>query len=174
MTRPMSRLAIVILAACSACAGPRAQPEALLAALGTAQALQHEVDEREAQGEITEAIAAAERVLVVPFPDGAPEGEDVRLDAWGRIAELNLGRADDVRAESAATSGLAESTRDSYFRARLHLVLGRIEQSRAERLRELGDANGARAASERAISELETSITINSHVLGIASGGEER
>jgi hypothetical protein len=158
-----------------ACSPPaREHPQALLAALGTAQALQHEADEREARGEITEAIATVERVLEVPFPAAAPEREDVRLDAWGRIAELDLARADDVQAEEAARTGLAEATRDSYFRARLHVVMGRIHQARAERLRAAGDADGARAESESALSELESSIDINAAVLGIDRGGADR
>lgn len=165
---------VAIAALASACGGDGPRPQALLAALGTAQALQHEADEREARGEIDEAIATVERVLEVPFPTGAPEREDVRLDAWGRIAELNLARADDVHAEEAASAGLAESTRDSYFRARLHVVMGRIHQARAERLRTLGDVEGARAESEHALDELETSIGINSAVLGIDREGTER
>lgn len=148
----------------------QAPSQALLSAIGTAQALQHESDEHEARGEIPLAIESARRVLDVPFAPSAPEREDVRLDAYGRIAELELGRGDASAAETQANLGLAESTRDSYFRARLHVVLGRVHQSRAAHLRETGDDTAARTESEAAIDELERSIAINRVVLGLATG----
>ncbi len=144
-----------------------APSQALLSALGTAQALQHESDEREARGEIDLAVAIARRVLDVPFDTDAPEREDVRLDAYGRMAELELARSDDAAAERQAQAGLSESTRDSYFRARLHVVLGRVHQARAAALRERADEDGARVESEAAIDELERSIAINRVVLGL-------
>ncbi|MFO0684593.1 MAG: hypothetical protein U0234_21235 [Sandaracinus sp.] len=144
-----------------------APSQALLSALGTAQALQHESDEREARGEIDLAVASARRILEVPFDADAPEREDVRLDAYGRLAELELARSDDAAAEREAQAGLGESTRDSYFRARLHVVLGRVHQARAAALRERGDENGARVESEAAIDALERSIAINRVVLGL-------
>jgi len=151
---------------------PPMPSQALLSAIGTAQALQHESDEHEARGELGEAIESAARVLDIPFSPAAPEREDVRLDAYGRMAELELARDDDRSAEVRASAGLAESTRESYFRARLHVVLGRVHQIRAARLRDVGDATGARTESEAAIDELERSIAINRVVLGLASHGD--
>jgi len=145
---------------------PGASPERLLSALGTAQALQHESDELEARGDLVSAARTAQRVLDVPFPDGAAEREDVRLDAYGRVAELALAQNDLAVAADQAHAGLAEATRDSYFRARLHVVLGRVHQARAAHLRDTGDADGARTESEAAIDELEQSIAINRVVLG--------
>ncbi len=164
---------VVVLVGCAEQQGPSAPPQQLLSAIGTAQALQHESDEREAQQDLPGAIEAARRVLDVPFPVGAAEREDVRLDAFGRIAELELARHDLDAAMARATSGLSEATRDSYFRARLHVVLGRIHQERAARLREGGDADDARTESEAAIDELEQSIVINRVVLGLGTAHGE-
>lgn len=178
------RAALVLFFLATVAVGCASQPssgspplasQALLSAIGTAQALQHESDVHEARGEIPLAIESARRVLDVPFPSGAAEREDVRLDAFGRIAELELERGDLDAARTQADAGLSESTRDSYFRARLHVVLGRVHELRAAHLRETGDLAGARAESEAAIEELEQSIAINRVVLGItapAGGGE--
>lgn len=177
MTRPF--VLALLLASAGGCASqasrgePGAPSQVLLSAIGTATALQHESDELEARGDVPGAIAAARRILDVPFPSGAAEREDVRLDAYGRIAELELVRDDAAAAESQASAGLAEATRDSYFRARLHVVLGRVHERRAAHLRDVGDETGARTESEAAIDELERSIAINRVVLGLGadSGG---
>lgn len=177
MTRGSSPVLVVAsLLAALGCASEPApatttdtRPQALLSAIGTAQALQHEADEHEAQRDLPAALESARRVLDVPFPPGAPEREDVRLDAYGRIAELELVSGDDAAAERDATAGLGEASRDSYFRARLHVVLGRIHQARAAAARERGDEATARTESEAAITALETSITINRAVLGLAA-----
>ncbi len=169
----LDALVVLGFVSCSACGGTgdsHAVPsQALLSAIGTAQALQHESDEHEARGDLPAAIDAARRVLDVPFPSGAAEREDVRLDAFGRIAELELASDHTADAEAGAETGLAEATRDSYFRARLHVVLGRVHQSRAAHLRETGDATAARVESEIAINELERSIAINRVVLGMSA-----
>ena len=107
-------------------------------------------------------------MLEIPFPADAPEREDVRLDAHGRIAELELARGDEGSAERAVTRGLSEVTRTSYFEARLYAVRGKIHQARARRLRASGDAERARAESHRAIQAFERSIEINERVLGLA------
>lgn len=167
-------LALALLAACGG--GSRStSDQRLLAAIGTAQARMHEADELEARGDRAAAIARAREVLDVPFPHGAPEREDVRLDAWGRIGELELGRDDDVAAERAVSEGLREVTRASYFAARLYVVQGRIHRERAARARESADQETARRESETAIEALERSIEINAEVLGLqddGSGGE--
>ena len=175
ITRVAMPLVIVLLAACGGGSGSTSD-QRLLAAIGTAQARMHEADELEARGDREAAIARARDVLDVPFPHGAPEREDVRLDAWGRIGELELGRGDDAAAERAVTEGLREVTRASYFGARLHVVRGRLHRERAARARASGDEGTARRESEAAIEALEQSIAINAEVLGLESdqGGGER
>lgn len=171
----MRRLATVALGALLflACRGegvegrPRVD-ERLLSALGLAQAYQHQADELEALGDQRAAVARVRLVLEVPFPDGAPEREDVRLDAHGRIAELLLEEGDDAGAEEAARAGLAEASRPSYFQARLHAVMGRVLQTRAARLREAGQTEEAARAGREAIEAFERSIDMNRAVLGLA------
>lgn len=171
---PMNRktrngVILVCVAALVGCGAERASsspPDAsLLAALGTAQALQHRADELEDTGEIARAVVEARRVLDVPFPAGAAEREDVRLDAHGRIAELELARGALEAADAALDAGLSEATRDSYFRARLRVVRGRVLRARAAALRASGDEAGARTASEAALVALEESIAENQRVL---------
>ena len=87
-----------LVAGLTACADVRVDrrvvDEQLLAALGLAQSYQHEADELEAAGDRAQALARVRQVLEIPFPEGAPESEDVRLYAWGRAAELQLADGD--------------------------------------------------------------------------------
>jgi hypothetical protein len=163
---------VFVLAGCGSDAprrevGPPSQ--ALLASIGTAQALQHESDTYAERGDVDQAMSSAHRVLDIPFPTGAPEREDVRLDAYGRMAELELDRDALTAAEAHVSAGLAEVTHESYFGARLHLLLGRIHEARAAARREASDEDGARAESQLALDELEQSIAINRVVLGLSA-----
>lgn len=160
-------VAVAALAGCAAEEQPRAVDEQLLAALGLAQGYQHQADELAELGRRDEAIARVQEVLEIPFPRGAPEGEDVRLDAWGRLAELRLDGGDEAGAEAAVDRGLGEAHRVSYFKARLFAVRGRVLQARAARLREAGEVEASRQASRDAIAAFEQSIEINREVLGL-------
>ncbi len=165
------------LAACGMQDAPQTErrmvDEQLLSALGLAQSYQHQADELAAIGDRQEAMSKVRLVLEIPFPEGAREGEDVRLDAWGRIAELQLAEGDEEAAEEAVRRGLAASTRTSYFGARLHAVRGRILRARAERLREEGREEESRQVSRQAIAAFERSIAINRQVLGMDGGGND-
>lgn len=169
-------LLVITYAACAAQDDPSAEArlvdEQLLAALGLAQSYQHQADELEALGERREALTKVRLIQEIPFPDGAPEGEDVRLDAWGRIAELQLATGDLEAADDAIRRGLAESSRASFFKARLHAVRGRILRARAERSREEGRAEEGRQISREAIDAFEQSIAINRQVLGMVNGSD--
>lgn len=176
--RPRSPIVLLLALILTACPqGERERPERrpvdqrLLAALGLAQSYQHQADELEALGQREAALAKVRQVLEIPFPSGAPEGEDLRLDAWGRIAELRLAGGDLDGADQALTRGLAEASRTSYFKARLHAVRGQVLQARAAQLREAGRDDEAREISRRAIEALEQSIAINRQVLGLADAG---
>jgi hypothetical protein len=172
---PTALAAALLLAGCAAEEPPRVVDERLLAALGLAQGYQHQADELAELGQRREAIARVEQVLEIPFPAGTPEGEDVRLDAWGRIAELRLEDGDEPGAEAAVDRGLGEAHRASYFKARLLAVRGRVLQARAARLRDAGQAEESRQASRDAIGAFEASIEINRQVLGMDrdAGGPE-
>jgi hypothetical protein len=167
-----SFLCLALLCACNAETAPRdpggATPS-LLAALGIAEGLQHQADELEALGDLPGAIDAVEGVLSVTFPEDGTDREDVRLDAYGRIAELELARGDLEAARAAIERGRAEASRDGYFHARLLLALGRVQQARAAALRDGGDEGGARAASLEAVATLEESIAMNQRVLALLS-----
>jgi tetratricopeptide (TPR) repeat protein len=163
-----------LVAGLTACADVRVDrrvvDEQLLAALGLAQSYQHEADELEAAGDRAQALARVRQVLEIPFPEGAPESEDVRLDAWGRAAELQLADGDHDGAEETVRRGLAEATRTSYFKARLHAVRGRILRARAELLRAAGRDEEGRQVGREAIEAFEQSIAINREVLGMDQG----
>jgi len=180
---PTTRRAValfVCLAAClaiSACsqAGHDAPGETrraidtrLLAALGIAQGLQHQADLLEARADLAGARAKIAEVLAIDFPR-VPEREDVRLDAYGRLAELYLVERDDVAAEREVARGLAESTRTSYFRARLYLVSGRVHEARAASARTEGNEDRARDEGRQAIAAYDRGIAINREVLGMAA-----
>ena len=128
--------------------GPDKSPpsDELLLALGQVRNFHHKADVQVEDGHPEAAIESLTQALAVPFPPGAPEAEDVRLDTRARIAklELGLGRVDD--AEQVVRGGLGQSTRESFFQANLHVVL-------ADVLRARGNAHGA-------IDELDTAIQI--------------
>lgn len=168
-------VALLALFAClGACAAtPSDQADArraidtrLLAALGIAQGLQHEADVLEARGDHAGALAKIDAVLAIDFPL-VPEREDVRLDAYGRLAELHLVARDAAAAEREVERGLAESTRTSYFRARLYLVRGRVHEARAAAARTAGDEERAREEGRLAIEAYDRGIAINREVLGM-------
>jgi hypothetical protein len=141
--------------------------ERLLAALGVAQGLQRQADVLEAQGDRSAARAKVGEVLAIDFPAGAPEREAVRLDAFGRLAELHLEDGDVAEAERTVAAGLRESTRPSYFRARLYHVRGRVHERLAADARARGDADAAAREARAALDWLERGIEENRVVLGM-------
>jgi hypothetical protein len=106
-----------------------------------------------------------EAVLAVRFPAGAVEAEEVRLDAWARLAHLHLGTGDEARALSDVERGRREAGRDSFFSAHLETVAGEIFEARGKRLAP-SDAEGARAARREALAAYARSIEINKRVQG--------
>ena len=95
-----SKLLALLLAVASleACGEARRSPadrgrvEASMAALGTVRALHHEADVYEGAGQFAQASQAMRRVLDLRLPQGFDDAENVRADAWGRLAELDLRR----------------------------------------------------------------------------------
>jgi hypothetical protein len=164
------RLAAITLAFV-AVAGCRRQPAGrpvdvrLLAALEEARAWQHRADVHLAERDVAGAIADVQGALAVRFPSGAPEGEEARLDAWARLAKLEVGPSPEAeaRALDAVEHGRREATRDSFYRAHLETVAGEIHEARAARL-EAGDAAGAREARRAALDDYARSIDIDKRV----------
>src|SRR6185503_5798959 len=103
-----------------------------------------------ADGHPERAVEALQKILELPFPAGAPEGEDTLLDARARLAKLLLaqGRADDAR--RIVDQGLASATRDSFFLANLWSVSGELHE--------------ARDAKHAAIEAYQRSIEINQRI----------
>ncbi len=119
--------------------------EPLMYALSLAKNFHHEAQVYIADGKPLEAIAAIEKILQVEFPDGAPEGEDVRLDAYAKLGKLYLGQGNREEAMKWVQRGIGASTRKSFFLANLHTVRGEILQADAEALAATGDTDDIKA-----------------------------
>ncbi len=97
-------------------------------------------------GKLPEATAAVRQILTLPFPAGAPEAEDVRLDARALLAKLLVGQAQLEAAMSVVDEGLGAATRESFFVANLHTVRSEVLRAQAAIL----DGTGAPADDARA------------------------
>ncbi len=141
--------------------------EPLLIALAQARNYHHKADVQLKQANIDDAIASVRAILAVPFPEGAPEAEDVRLDARARLAKLlNVKGAVD-EAMSVVDAGIASTERRSFFLANLYTVRGEVFEARANILDEdeSPDADArARAARMSAIEAFDRSIEINAEL----------
>ena len=168
-------LVIALLAAWPSGCTPRGematQDESTTALLGSVRALHHQADVYEQSGDFAHAADSVRRVLALPLPRTLPEYEDVRADAYGRLAELALrgGNADDALALT--DTGLGEATRESVLRARLLMVRGQCLGALADRDRTRGDTAGAARRREEAIEVLERSIAMNQRILARALDG---
>ncbi len=173
-------IAIAMVLAClggSACesrrgGSAREVDETTMAILTTARALHHEADVYESAGDFAAAGAAIERVLALRIPPSVLEAEDIRMDAWGRLAEISLMADDPERALAHANTGLRDSHRDSVLQARLYVAKGRALRALAQRAAASGDTTAADSRRREALDALETSIQINQRVLGrLLDGG---
>ncbi len=140
---------------------PRAVDERLVLALEEARAWQHRADTHLADGDPAAARADVEQVLGIKFPEGAPEGEEARLDAWARLARMDA--ADEKKALDELDRGRREATRDSFYRAHLETVEGEIFEEKAKRIAG-HDPEGAKAARREALAAYARSIEINKRV----------
>jgi len=137
--------------------------EDLMVALAQAKNYHHKAKVYTSDGNLGEAIAAVRQILAVPFPQGAPEAEDVRLDARALLAKLLVGQGKLDEATRVVEEGLAAATRDSFFLANLYTVKGEVLEAQAQ-VADDGSAEGkARAddAKRRAIAAYDKSIAIN-------------
>lgn len=132
----------------------------LMIALAQAKNFHHKAKVYMSDGNPAAAAAAVRQILSLRFPAGAPEAEDVRLDARALLAKLlvSQGQLDD--AATVVAEGLAQASRESFFVANLHTVQGEIHEARAA---QLDGGKDPRAAEERraAIAEYDRSIQIN-------------
>jgi len=111
--------------------------------LALAKACHHKAKLYAREHDLAKATAALRQVLVLHFPPGAAEGEDIRLDARARLAELLAEQHHFDDALRTLDEGIAERTRDSFFVANLYTVQGEVHEARAADL----DAQGRHAAA---------------------------
>ena len=112
-------------------------------------------------GNLPAATASVRQILSLRFPAGAPEAEDVRLDARALLAKLLVSQGQVDEAMRTVDEGLAQASRESFFVANLHTVQGELHEARAAQ--HTADGNDAKATEERhaAIASYDRSIKIN-------------
>lgn len=178
MRRALPSLVAALLAlavGCGNAAAPEGTPdEAVMAALGTVRALHHEADVFESAGDLERASQAIRRVIALDFPRGMVEAEDLRADAYGRLAELSLRRGAADECLSLASTGVSDARRESVLKARLFMVRGQCLGALADRAQQSGDARGAAQRRDEALQALETSIEMNQRVLRRITDGGQR
>ena len=138
--------------------------EPLMIALSQAKNFHHKARVYMSDGKLDDATAAVRAILGIRFPAGAPEAEDVRLDARALLAKLLLGQGQVDAAMTVVEEGLATVSRDSFFLANLYTVKGEVLQAQATALDSSGvAAEHARAVTlrQQAIIALDRSIAIN-------------
>jgi hypothetical protein len=106
--------------------------EQLMLAIARAKNLHHKADVYLEDGDVDAAISEVRRILSIPFPAGAPEGQDLLLDARARLAKLLLGKGDLAEATRVVDEGIASSGRESFFLGNLHAVRGEVFHARKQ------------------------------------------
>jgi hypothetical protein len=152
---------VVMLLLLAGCSRRPAVDERLLASLEEARAWQHRADLHLADGATADAIHDVEQVLRIQFPQGAPEGEEARLDAHARLAKLYFASGDETRAFAELESARRHASFDSFYRAHVETVAGEIFEARAK---QLSDPAAAKQARQEALAAYERSIAINQRV----------
>jgi tetratricopeptide (TPR) repeat protein len=138
--------------------------EPLMIALAQAKNFHHKADVYLREGQLDDAIDAVAEILAVPFPQGAPEAEDVMLDARARLAKLLSAQGKAEEAMKVVDQGIAGAGRRSFFLANLYTVKGEVFEAMAIMLddQETEKATAqARAARRQAIEAFDQSIAIN-------------
>lgn len=105
-------------------------PELLLP-LRQAQNLHHVADVQLQNGKVGEATQAVRRILSLRFPAGAPEGEDVILDARARLARMLVTQGKLAEALQVVDEGIKATTRDSFFLSNVHTARGEVLEALA-------------------------------------------
>lgn len=137
--------------------------EELMVSLAQAKNFHRKAKVYISDGNLPAATASVRQILSLRFPAGAPEADDVRLDARALLAKLLVSQGQLEEAMRTVSEGLAQSQRESFFVANLHTVQGEIHEARAALLDAEGEASKAKAADERraAIAAYDRSIQIN-------------
>ena len=139
----------------------------LMIALAQARNHHHKADVYLKEANLAQAIAAVRAIEEVPFPEGAAEAEDVKLDARARLAKLLVTSGQLDEAMTVVDTGIARATRDSFFVANLHTVKGEVYEARANVLDDDPSEDAkvrARQARMQAIESFDRSIAINTEL----------
>jgi len=136
--------------------------EDLMIALAQAKNFHHKAKVYLSDGKIADAIASVRQILAISFPDDAPEGEDVRLDARALLAKLLVDQGKVDEAMTVVEEGITGARRHSFFLANLWTVKGEVYEAQAALL----EANPAAAADAKrnAIRAYDESIKINTEL----------
>jgi tetratricopeptide (TPR) repeat protein len=174
----MGLCAMAPMAGCRRAADPgndRETIERSMAILGTVRALHHEADVYESNGQFDLASHAIQRVIDLRLPESLSEAEDVRADAWGRMAELDLRRQRPDEALAHTDQGLRAAPHESVLQARIYMVRGQALRALADRAAATADSTAtATRLREEALTALEHSIEINTRILGRLTPGASR
>lgn len=137
--------------------------EELMISLAQAKNFHRKAKVYMSDGNLVAATASVRQILSLRFPAGAPEADDVRLDARALLAKLLVSQNQLEEAMRTVDEGLASSQRESFFVANLYTVQGEIHEARAAIAEGEGEAGKAKAAEERraAIVSYDRSIQIN-------------
>ena len=143
-------------------------------ALAQAKNYHHKADIHVQQAQLVEAMNAVRAIEDIPFPDGAPEAEDVKLDARARLAKLLITSGEIDAAMRVVDDGIASASRESFFVANLHTVKGEVFEAMANLLDEAQESEDAaqaaarqqraRAARRSAIMSFDRAIAINTEL----------
>lgn len=135
--------------------------EKLMIALAQAKNYHHKADIYIQEGKGAEAAEALHQLLRISFPDSAPEGEDVLLDARARLAKVLLAQGAIQDALQLVDEGIDGAKRRSFFLANLYTVKGELHEAAAQAMDQQGNQAGAAAARRDAIQAFDESIRIN-------------
>ena len=137
--------------------------EELMVSLAQAKNFHRKAKVYMSDGNLAAATASVRQILSLRFPKGAPEADDVRLDARALLAKLLVSQNQLEEAMRTVDEGLAQSQRESFFVANLYTVQGEIHEARAAVAEGEGDAGKAKVTEERraAIASYDRSIQIN-------------
>jgi tetratricopeptide (TPR) repeat protein len=135
----------------------------LMIALSKAKNFHHKARVYMSDGKLAEAIASLRQILVLEFPAGAPEAEDVRNDARALLAKLLVSQNQIDEAMRVVQEGIAQSQRESFFVANLYTVKGEIHEARAALLDPNDPTQKAKIVDEKhsAIAAYDKSNDIN-------------
>ena len=150
---------------------------ALFAFLSRARAAHHTADLHEQDKDLQGAVRALESLLSGPIPSAdrpPPEVREVLADTRARLADYRSQLGDFDAAARDVGQGLELAREPSYFRGHLFEVRGLIEERRARKLRDAGDAPSSEQAKQRALEAFEESMRIQEQVIRDSLPREER